>query len=132
MYKTKRYKTKRYKTKRYKTKRYKTKRYKKARGLEETKCEKIMGKCFRGKCGECMGCFQLLNNEDNPNYIFNKQHKIYEDGNPFIPEHILKREAPLTKPPLKREKRFKISKTIDAKLGRDIASQILKEEEQKF
>ena len=50
-----------------------------------------MGECFRGKCKECIECFGLLNDEVNPNYIFNKQYKIYEDRNLFSPKHILKR-----------------------------------------
>ncbi len=116
MYKTKRYKTKRYKTKRYKTKRYKTKRYKKAKGIDEAKCGKIM-ECFRGNCGECMECFQLLNNEDNPNHIFDKQYKIHEHT-----------EAPLTKPHLMKQKRFKLPKTVDAQIGKEIALRILEQE----
>ena len=124
-YKTKKYNTKKYKTKKYNTKKYKTKKYNKAKGLKEAKCGRIMGECFRGNCGECMECFELLNNEDNSNPIFNKQYKIPEYENPFIPKKNLKRDNPLTKSHLMRQKHFKLSKTNDAKIGREIALQIL-------
>jgi hypothetical protein len=110
MYKTKKYKTKKYKTKKYKTKKYKTKKYKtkkyKTKKYKNAKGINVI------RCAKIMGeCFRCIDNEEflnDSNYIFNKQHK------------------------LKREKRFKIPKTSDAKTGRDIALQIMEQESQKF
>ena len=115
-YNTKKYNTKKYNTKKYNTKKYNTKKYKKAKGIEEAKCGKIMGKCFR-ECSECFECFELLNNQDNPDSIFNKQYKIPEKDNLFKPNKILK-----------RQKRFKLlkSKTNDAIAGKELALKFLK------
>ena len=124
---TKKNNTKKYNTKKYNTKKYNTKKYKKAKGIEEAKCGKIMGKCFR-ECSECFECFELLNNQDSPDPIFNKQYKIPEKDNLFKPNKILKRDNLLTRPTLKRQKRFKLlkSKTNDAIAGKELALKFLK------
>jgi hypothetical protein len=122
---TKKYNTKKYNTKKYNTKKYNTKKYKKAKGIKEAKCAKIMGKCFREECFEC---FELLNNEDNPNPVFNKQYKIPEKDNLFIPDKILKRDNLLTKPTLNRQKRFYLSNTVDAMAGKELALKLFKKD----